>query len=121
MPRPRTASIDQRGDAHRVRITVGGVRHTFTVPTKSRRAAELFAARKLTELERDHERAALGLPRSQAFSELLATIEREEFATLAPGTRASYGYALKPIRAHFVEKLGDPTSRRSRPSASVRT
>jgi integrase/recombinase XerD len=108
MSRTRTASIDQRGDSFRVRISVGGTRHTFTVATKSRRAAERFALEKLRELERGHERAALGLPTAPPVSELLRLVEAEEFPALARGTREAYADSLKPIRSYFVERLKDP-------------
>ncbi len=111
MPRSKSfpGSIEKRGDCLRVRLCVGGERHYFTLPTLDRKAAEGFARDKAAELEKQHERQAAGMPGPMRFSALLAKFEAEEVPTLAPGTQRTYADSLKPIRAYFVGKIGDPT------------
>ena len=118
-PRPRATkrypgSIDRRGDSYRVRLSIGGERFRFTIPTTDRRAAERFAREKARELMARHQRVALGLPEGVRVSGLLARFERDELPGRAPGTRAAYHDSLKPIRAYFLGELGDPLLERVR-------
>src|SRR5687767_12938038 len=100
MARRRPGNLEKRGDSFRIRLSVGGERYYFTIPTADRRAAERFAAQKLRELERQRERHAAGLPGGVPFSVLLGLFEAQELPMRAPGTQRSYKDSLKIIRAY---------------------
>lgn len=68
-----------------------------------------FVWREYRRLEEQATRKAAGAPGPCRFSELLAQFEAEELPTLAPGTQDAYRDSFKPIRAYFIEELGDPT------------
>jgi site-specific recombinase XerD len=97
--------IQYRGGAARVRLCVGGRRHTFTIRTTDRSEAERFAASKFAELSAYARRG--DTPTDERMSELLAKFEAEVLPTLAPGAAGAYEDSLKPIRSFFVELQRD--------------
>lgn len=107
-------TLQRRGDSYRLHVCVGGDRHYFTFRTSDRRKAEHFARVKHGELEAERERKALGLPSSVQCSALFDRFEELVMPTLAAGTQAAYKDSLKPIRAYFVDDLGDPAVERVR-------
>lgn len=108
MSRRRPGNLERRGDSYRVRLCIGGKRHKFTIPTTDRRLAERFAATKARELEEELARKAAGIRTGVTMSELLALFGSQSLPTLSRNTRRTYGDSLKPIRAYFVDVLGDP-------------
>ncbi|HKJ71985.1 MAG TPA: hypothetical protein VKA55_09565, partial [Gammaproteobacteria bacterium] len=100
-------SIDRRGDSFRVRFSVYGERHSFTLPGVSRAEAIDFARTKYRELTKGG-RAAVRLQ----MSELIDRFKKEVLPTLTKGTRRSYKDSLKPIRTYFVHAQVDPLSTR---------
>lgn len=102
-------NIEQRGDTFRVRLSVGGQRYRFTIPSSDRRVAEDFARRKYRELEDTLRRKAAGFDTGVLVSSLLSTFVDQEIPRLAPGARTAYAESIKPIRQYFIDELGDPT------------
>ena len=100
-------SIEKRGNSFRVTLSVDNVIHRFTVATTDRKLAEKAAEQRHSELREQAARKAVGLPDVIIFSALLSEFENGELLTLAPGTISAYRDSLTPIRAHFVDKLGD--------------
>lgn len=109
MPRKRfPGSIDRRGDTFRVRLSVAGTMHSFTLETDDKRAAEQFARTKDKELRATQRRKASGLAVGVTFSALLATFREQAMPGVAEGTRNAYEDSLGPIETYFVTELGDP-------------
>ena len=106
--------FERRGRGWRWRVCVGGRYHRFTIPTTVRREAERWARKKFDELEVQHCRRVDGLVVGVRVSELLTYFETERLPRLAPGTQRAYRDSLKPIRAYFVEHVGDPPLARIR-------
>jgi len=114
--RKRTpGSIDRHGNRFRIRLSVNGTAHTFTVATEDRRAAELFAKKKYEDLVKEAERAALGFVVGVRFSELLTKFDEQEIPLLAAGTQRSYRETIEILTTYFVEQQGDPTVASIRP------
>jgi hypothetical protein len=105
-------TIQRRGDSFRIHLCVGGVRHSATVRTSDRKAAERLARDLERDLERKRERRAAGLAAGVRCSELFDLFERQELPALALGTADAYRDSLKPIRSYFVGELGDPLAGR---------
>ena len=116
MPRNKKAPghFERRGRGWRWRVCVGGRYHRFTVRTTDRQEAERWARKKFEELHRQHERQTDGLAVGVRIGDLIAYFEAERLPRLAPGTQRTYRDSLKPIRAYFVERLGDPPLERVR-------
>jgi integrase/recombinase XerD len=115
MPRKKSfpGSIEKRGDKLRLRLCVGGERayYTFTRgpdPKATIAAIEKFAREESERLEGQRERQRMGLPGPMPMSALLEKFEGEALPTLSAGTRRTYADSLKPVRAYFVDQLGDP-------------
>jgi hypothetical protein len=106
-------NLERRGDSYRIRLSVGGARHYFTVATTDRAAAEDFARRKYAELERDRERVAVGLPDAIRVSQLLTIFERDEVPTRAKGTQDAYGCQTTSQIPHVpTSEIPHPLARR---------
>src|SRR5574341_906444 len=99
--------FERRGDGIRWRVCVGGQRQYFTLDTTDRETAEAWAREKFEELLGQHQRRTDGLPVGLHMADLLKYFETERLPRLAPGTRDAYRDSLKPIRAYFIEHLGD--------------
>ncbi|HKW10042.1 MAG TPA: hypothetical protein VJO33_06660, partial [Gemmatimonadaceae bacterium] len=110
MPRKKTpGNIERLTDCYRVRLSVGGERHYFTLPTTVRADAVAFAKKKYDELTRSAEaRARAGIEGVRRISALLTDFEAEALPPLAKGAADAYRDSLKPIRAYFVDVLEDP-------------
>lgn len=103
-----------RGKSYWLTLCIGGQRHYFTIPTTDRDAAERFATDRARELRREQDRLRSGLPGTVRCSALFDVFERNELPARAPGTQAAYRDSLGPLRAYFVDTLGDPTIDRIR-------
>lgn len=100
---------DRPGESWRWRVQVSGRQHVETFPSSLTRAEVEKRARELyPEIKRRADRRAAGLPDVLPMSDVLDRYEDETLPTLAPNTRTSYAVSLRPIRAFFVEELGDP-------------
>lgn len=119
MPRraDHPGSIDKRPSGKwRVRLSVNGERHSKTLPEgTTREEAEEYASNWHRELSRKARRAEMGLPVGETVSGLLERFETDEMPGLTEGTQRSYKDSLKPIKAYFVEELGDPKLEEIRP------
>jgi len=118
-PKKRIGNLERRGNSFRVRLSVAGRRHYFTVRTDDPEAARRAAQARHEELTKAAERQSLGLPGEMPFSALLAEFEAIELPDLSLGARRSYRDCFKPFRTYFVEKAGDPPISQIR-SADVR-
>jgi site-specific recombinase XerD len=110
MPRGKIpGNIERLKDCYRVRLSVAGERHYFTLPTTVRADAVAFAKKKYHELSSSaRQRAAAGIEGRMRFSALLETFEEEALPPLAKGAADAYRDSLKPIRTYFVQELEDP-------------
>lgn len=109
MPRKRIPGhIDKHGNRYRVRLSVAGERHNFTVATTDRRVAQAFAVQRAQQLQADAERRAAGMVTGIPMSELFAKFEQDELPVLSKGASEAYADSLKPIKQYFTE-IGDPT------------
>ncbi|GJG86825.1 hypothetical protein tb265_20060 [Gemmatimonadetes bacterium T265] len=122
MPRPRKAdaakstpgTITARGDAYRLRLAVGGRRHSFTFPPGTAiEAVRQFATAKHRELlEATGSRAGARRARTARvlvrIADLCALYERDVLPTRAPGTQTAYRGSLAAIRAFFVLQRRNP-------------
>jgi integrase len=80
-----------------------------------RQDAEQMARTKYDDLLKQHGRAVDGVPVGQKMSDVLDYFERERLPLLSPGTQGAYKDSIKPLRAYFVDTLGDPRLDRVRP------
>lgn len=103
-----------RGKSYWLTLCVGGERHYFTIPTTDRDVAERFALDRARELRREQDRLRSGLPGIVRCSALFDVFERNELSARAKGTQDAYRDSLGPLRAYFVDTLGDPTIDRIR-------
>ena len=101
-------SIEKRGDSYRIRLCIGTNRHYFTLTTKDRRVAEVFAQKKEAELREESARQEAGLPGVLTCTQLLRLFEEIHLPKKAPNTQISYRGALKPLSYFFGKVLGDP-------------
>lgn len=110
MPRQRTpGNIERLKDCFRIRLSIAGERHYFTLPTTVRAEAVEFAKKKFAELtETARRRALAGIEGRMRFSALLEAFEHDALPALAPGAADAYRDSLKTVRPYFVEELGDP-------------
>lgn len=99
-------SIDRRSGSFRVRLSVNGERHAFTLKDADREEAEAFARQKFDELRSRARRT--GTTRSPALSALMRRFEEEEVPQLAESSQRAYGYALSAARQYFVKGDDDP-------------
>lgn len=95
----------------RVRLSVEGVRHRFTV-RGSRKVAEALARKKYDELLR---RADMGLPGEEPISSLLRRFEEVRVPQRAPLTQKTYRASLAAFRTYFCDRSGDPLANKVRP------
>jgi integrase len=92
----------------RVRISVAGKLHRFTLKNATLEEARERADEKYRQLRREAEREEEGLPVGDPLSLLLERFEETELPGLASNTRRTYRGSLKFIRRFFVELRGDP-------------
>jgi site-specific recombinase XerD len=92
----------------RVRLSVAGKVHRFTLKDRTREEARDWATWKHQELKREAGREQEGLPGRVPFSHLLERYEETELPGLAPNTQDTYLGSLRFIRRFFVGKRGDP-------------
>jgi hypothetical protein len=94
-------SIDRHGRVWRIRLSVGGVRHTFKLDDKTPLAeVEQYAREKDTELRR---RRTEGAPRAHGVFGAPGPIRGEVTCPgRAPRTRETYQHSLDAFRTYFV-------------------
>jgi integrase/recombinase XerC len=107
--RKHPGTFENRGAYQRLILYCGGKRHTFRIDTFDKKAAEKFAREKLRELQKQLDRAHVGLAGRTDFSALLGQFRRDEIPTLALGTQRSYKDSFAPIERFFVDELRDPS------------
>ena len=106
-------NIEERGGVFRVRLSVGGERHRFTLDEgTTREDAEAFARKKYDELRM---RGGRGLPGPMACSELLDRYKDVKLPEKAPRTQETYELSITAFRTYFVEQGGDPRAHEIRP------
>lgn len=105
-------NIEERGGSYRVRLCVEGEYHYYTKSEMTREEVEAFARSEYDQLKR---KARVGLPGPMPFSELLDRYKEAKLPTLAPNTRATYGYSLTAFETYFVDQGGDPKAHDVRP------
>ena len=99
-------SIDRHGKTWRIRLSVGGVRHTFKLDGETPRSeVEQYARERDTELRR---RLARGVPGVMRLSVLLDKYEKGHLPGKSPRTQETYQHSLDAFRTFFVRQLGDP-------------
>jgi len=100
-------SIDRHGTRWRVRFSVNGQKHVFYLEDVTETQAQGWAREEHRKLKKRAKRRAVGLPSSETMSGLLGAFRDDYMPDLAKGTQASYEDSLKPIKAYFVDILGD--------------
>lgn len=108
-------TFERRGKGYRFIVRVNGKRHVLGPKDYPELRGELtendrieFATRIYAELQRQAERAAVGLPGPMRVSQLFDTYEQDQLPRLAAGTRKTYKASLDRFRAFFVDQLGNP-------------
>ncbi|MEX2528549.1 MAG: tyrosine-type recombinase/integrase [Gemmatimonadota bacterium] len=106
-------SIDRHGTEWRIRLCVGGKRHTFKMDgDRPREDVEQEARERDTDLRR---RNGKGLPGPMPFSELLSRYLESEVPQLAPNSKKSYRTSLLAFSTYFVDEGGDLPAHEIRP------
>lgn len=106
-------SIDRHGNRWRIRLSVGGHRHTFHLDGGMHRDdVEQHSREKHAEL---HRRNGKGLPGPMPVSELLARYKDVQLPQKAPRTQETYGHSLEAFETYFVKEGGDPKAHDVRP------
>lgn len=100
-------NIEKRGSSYRVRLSVNGERHRYTLSDAEEEDAEEFARTKYDELRKRARR--LGTTRSPSLSSLLDRFENTEIDQLAEASQRAYEYAIQAARTYFVELGDDPS------------